>query len=49
MKTPKNAPDIYELNKEGYEKEIEWALKKMKEINEVDEYDTIKNGNYKDN
>ena len=48
-KPPKNVPNIYVLNKEGYEKEIEWALNKMKEIYEVDEFYPIKNGNHKDN
>lgn len=45
-KPPKNVPNIYVLNKEGYEKEIEWALNKMKEIYEVDEFYPIK-GNHK--
>ena len=44
-KPPKNVPNIYVLNKEGYEKEIEWALNKMKEIYEVDEFYPLKNGN----
>ena len=48
-KPPKNVPNIYVLNKEGYDKEIEWALNKMKEIYEVDEFYPIKNGNHKDN
>ena len=46
-KPPKNVPNIYVLNKEGYEKEIEWALNKMKEIYEVDEFYPIKNGNHR--
>lgn len=37
-KPPKNAPNIYVLNKEGYEKEIQWALDKMKEIYQVDHF-----------
>lgn len=41
-KPPKNVPNIYVLNKEGYEKEIEWALNKMKEIYEVDEFYPLK-------
>ena len=45
-KPPKNVPNIYVLNKEGYEKEIEWALNKMKEIYEVDEFYPLK-GNHK--
>lgn len=31
-KPPKQAPNIYVLNKEGYEKEIQWALNKMMEF-----------------
>lgn len=46
-KPPKNAPNIYVLNKEGYKQEIEWALKKMLEIYEVEEFFPIKNGNYR--
>ena len=45
-KPPKNVPNIYVLNKEGYEKEVEWALNKMKEIYEVDEFYPLK-GNHK--
>ena len=45
-KKTKNVPNIYVLNKEKYEKEIEWALKKMKEIYEVDEFYPLK-GNHK--
>ena len=45
-KPPKNVPNIYVLNKEGYEKEIEWTLNKMKEIYEVDEFYPLK-GNHK--
>ena len=44
-KPPQNVPNIYVLNKEGYEREIEWALNKMKEIYEVDEFYPLKNGN----
>lgn len=40
-KPPKQAPNIYVLNKEGYEKEIQWALDKMMEIYKVDHF--IKN------
>ena len=29
---PKTVPNIYVLNKEGYEQEIEWAIHKMMEI-----------------
>lgn len=35
-KPPKIAPNIYVLNKEGYEQEIQWALDKMMEIYNVD-------------
>ena len=42
-KPPKQAPNIYVLNKEGYEKEIQWALNKMMEIYKVDHF--IKRGN----
>ena len=45
-KPPQNVPNIYVLNKEGYEREIEWALNKMKEIYEVDEFYPLK-GNHK--
>lgn len=37
-KPPKNAPNIYVLNKKGYEQEIEWALRKMLEIYQVKEF-----------
>ena len=37
-KPPKQAPNIYVLNKEGYEKEIQWALNKMMEIYKVDHF-----------
>ncbi len=29
---PKNAPNIYVLNKDGYQQEVKWALEKMLEI-----------------
>lgn len=35
---PKIAPNIYVLNKEGYEQEIQWALDKMMEIYKVDHF-----------
>lgn len=35
-KPPLNAPNIYVLNKDGYQKEIQWALKKMLEVYGVD-------------
>ena len=37
-KPPKQAPNIYVLNKEGYEKEIQWALNKMMEAYNVDHF-----------
>ena len=46
-KPPKNVPNIYVLNKEGYKQEIEWALNKMKEIYEVDEFFPSKSGNHR--
>lgn len=42
-KPPKQAPNIYVLNKEGYEKEIQWALNKMMEIYNVDHFIKKKN------
>ena len=44
-KPPKNAPNIYVLNKDGYKQEIEWALLKMMELYEVDSFDEQKSGN----
>ena len=44
-KPPKNVPNIYVLNKQGYEQEIEWANGKMLEIYNVDSFGEIKNGN----
>ncbi len=46
-KPPKNVPNIYVLNKEGYKQEIEWALSKMLEIYGVDEFYPSKSGNYR--
>lgn len=46
-KPPKNVPNIYVLNKEGYKQEIEWALNKMLEIYGVDEFYPSKSGNYR--
>ena len=37
---PKNLPNIYVLNQEGYEKEIEWAIAKMLEIYNVNLLET---------
>lgn len=45
--TPKNVPNIYVLNQEGYEKEIEWAIQKMLEVYQVDEFFPHKSGNYR--
>ncbi len=45
-KPPKNAPNIYVLNKEGYQQEIEWAFNKMLEVYGVDEFYPPKGGNY---
>ena len=46
-KPPKNVPNIYVLNKEGYKQEIEWALNKMLEVYQVDEFFPSKSGNYR--
>lgn len=46
-KPPKNVPNIYVLNKDGYKQEIEWALSKMLEIYGVDEFYPSKSGNYR--
>lgn len=45
QKPPQNVPNIYVLNKKGYEQEIEWAIAKMLEIYNVDSFGNIKNGN----
>ena len=37
-KPPKNVPNIYVLNKEGYEQEIKWALEKIVQLYETDEF-----------
>ena len=47
-KPPKNVPNIYVLNKDGYQQEIEWALLKMLELYQVDEFDELKRGNSKE-
>ncbi|MCI7343242.1 MAG: GIY-YIG nuclease family protein [Fusobacterium necrophorum] len=44
-KPPQNVPNIYVLNKEGCEQEVEWAIAKMLEIYNVDSFGEIKNGN----
>lgn len=46
-KPPQNVPNIYVLNKEGYEQEIKWALSKMLELYQVDEFYPMKSGNYR--
>lgn len=46
-KPPRNVPNIYVLNKEGYKQEIEWALNKMLELYKVDEFYPPKSGNYR--
>lgn len=43
-KPPKNVPNIYVLNKEGYQQEIEWALSKMMEVYGVIIFDKPKGG-----
>ena len=48
-KPPKNVPNIYVLNKEGYKQEIEWALNRMLELYKVDEFYPSKSGNYRFN
>ncbi len=45
-KPPQNVPNIYVLNKEGYEQEIEWAISKMLEIYNVDSFEEIKGGKH---
>ena len=37
-KPPKNVPNIYVLNKDGYQQEIEWALNMMMKVYKVDEF-----------
>ena len=37
-KPPRNVPNIYVLNKEGYEQEIKWALEKIVQLYETDEF-----------
>lgn len=46
-KPPQNVPNIYVLNKFGYQQEIEWALLKMMELYEVGEFDEVKGGTKK--
>lgn len=42
---PKNVPNIYVLNKEGYHQEIKWALEKMLEVYGVKEFQSMR-GDY---
>ena len=42
---PKNVPSIYVLNEEGYEQEIKWAINKMLEVYQVDQFFPHKSGN----
>lgn len=46
-KPPQNVPNIYVLNKKGYEREIAWAMNKMLEIYGVDKFYPMKSGNYR--
>lgn len=47
-KPPQNVPNIYVLNKEGYEQEIKWALEKIVQIYGTDEfYPFVKGSNQK--
>ena len=46
-KPPQNFPNIYVLNKEGYQREIEWAMNKMLEVYRVKEFCPVKSGNYR--
>lgn len=46
-KPPRNAPNIYVLNKEGYQKEIKWALQKMLEVYGFESF--IKSSNQREN
>lgn len=46
-KPPQNVPNIYVLNKEGYQQEIEWAMNKMLEVYGVEEFCPMKSGNYR--
>lgn len=37
-KLPRNVPNIYVINKEGYQREIQWAMNKLREIYDVSEF-----------
>lgn len=47
LKPPQNVPNIYVLNKEGYQQEIKWAMNKMLEVYGVKEFLPMKSGNYR--
>lgn len=42
-KPPRNVPNIYVLNKDGYKQEIEWALNKMLKLYKVNKFYPPKN------
>ena len=44
-KPPQNVPNIYVLNKEGYEQEIKWALEKIIQLYGTDEFYPFVKGN----
>ena len=46
-KPPRNVPNIYVLNKDGYKQEIEWALDKMLELYKVNEFYPPKNESHR--
>lgn len=46
-KPPQNVPNIYVLNKEGYEQEIKWALEKIVQLYKTDEFYPSTSGNHK--
>lgn len=41
-KPPRNVPNIYVLNRDGYEQEIEWAIAKMMEVYNVSSFGELK-------
>jgi len=45
-KPPQNVPNIYVLNKEGYEQEIKWALDKIVQLYRTDEFYPFVKGNH---
>lgn len=47
-KPPQNVPNIYVLNKEGYEQEIKWAIEKIIDLYKTDEiYPFVRGNNQK--